>query len=103
MPLRDWGPPPTPDGPGTRLWSECARAADSGYPRNPWVSWGGKHRSTRIRARQQGSFRCIRREAVAEVHEGGELAWSGRPGSQNRSVTVAKVDQMWANGPFEYL
>src|SRR5215813_2441211 len=29
-------------------WSECARAADSGSPRNPWVSWGGEHRSTRI-------------------------------------------------------
>src|SRR5262249_59108728 len=29
-------------------WSECARAADSGPPRNPWVSWGGEHRSTRI-------------------------------------------------------
>src|SRR5215471_16346150 len=31
-------------------WSECARAADSGSLRNPWVSWGGEHRSTRIRA-----------------------------------------------------
>ena len=22
-------------------WPECAWAADSGSPRNPWVSWGG--------------------------------------------------------------
>src|SRR5215813_9836327 len=44
MAPRDREPPPT------RLWSECARAADSGSPRNPWVSWGGEHRSTRIRA-----------------------------------------------------
>src|SRR5262249_49341108 len=49
MAPRDGGPPPSPDGPGTRLWSECARAVDSGSPRNPWVSWGGEHRSTRIR------------------------------------------------------
>src|SRR5215472_5256923 len=26
-----------------------------------------------------------------------------RPGSQNWSATVAKVDQIWANGPFESL
>src|SRR5215471_18399943 len=43
MAPRDGGPPPSPDGPGTRLWSECARA-----PRKTWVSWGGEHRSTRI-------------------------------------------------------
>ena len=37
-------------------WPECARAADSGSPRNPWVSWGGEHRSTRIRAiRKRGA------------------------------------------------
>src|SRR5262244_959575 len=50
MAPRDRGPPPSPDGPGTRLWSKCGRSADSGSPRNPWVSWGGEHRSTRIRA-----------------------------------------------------
>ena len=50
MAPRDRRPPPSPDGPGTRLRSECARAADSGSPRNPWVSWGGEHQSTRIRA-----------------------------------------------------
>src|SRR5262249_16720889 len=43
------------------------------------------------------------RQAVAEVDEGGGLAWSGRPGSQNWSATVVKVDQMWTNGPFEHL
>src|SRR5262245_35263864 len=50
MAPRNRGPPPSPDGPGTRLWSKCARSADSGSPRNPWASWGGEHRSTRIRA-----------------------------------------------------
>ena len=24
------------------IWSECARAADSGSSRNPWLSWGGR-------------------------------------------------------------
>src|SRR5262249_53446357 len=42
-------PRPSPDGPGTRLWPECTRSAGSGSPRNPWVSWGGEHRSARIR------------------------------------------------------
>src|SRR5262249_11127422 len=46
MAPKDRGPPPSPDGPGTRLWSECARSADSESPRNPWVSWGGEHPST---------------------------------------------------------
>ena len=37
-------------------WSECAWAADSGSPRNPWVWWGGEHRSTRIQAiRRRGA------------------------------------------------
>src|SRR5215472_8832136 len=50
MAPRDREPPPSPDGPGTRQWSECARSADSGSPRNPWVSRSGEHRSTRTRA-----------------------------------------------------
>src|SRR5262249_3885362 len=55
MAPKDRGPPPSPDGPGTRLWSECARSADSESPRNPWVSWGGEHRSTPLSNAHAGS------------------------------------------------
>src|SRR5215813_1024468 len=68
MAPRDRGPPPSPDGPGTRLWSECARSADSGSPRNPWASWGGEHRSTRIRAiRTRGAQTRGPREKACSV------------------------------------
>src|SRR5215471_10659710 len=52
-------------------WSECAWAADSGSPRNPWVSWGGEHRSTRIRA--------IRTRGAQKLAWGSPLAGNGAP------------------------
>ena len=81
--------------PETRLrhlvsrWSECARAAESGSPRNPWVSWGGEHRSTRI-------SNAYARSADPGSPAKSQISWGGRwPGCRRAASGAQTKSASW--------